>query len=202
MRSSIVLLLVLGLVLERSSIFSAEPEFPLTEDSKPHADIPHGELIKGSYTTKDGSVFPGTEREYTIYLPAKEGNADTVRTDHEAGKSAHAPGSPFMVFQDGVICDAPVVFDNLIAKKDIPPLIGIFIKPGVVPAANENALPRYNRSYEYDSVSDTYSRFLLEEFLPAIEAKHGLKLSTDPNDAAISGNSSGGIFGSIIDLWH
>lgn len=49
-----------------------------------------------------------------------------------------------MVFQDGVIYQAPVVFDNLIAKKDIPPLVGIFIKPVVVPAANENALPRFS----------------------------------------------------------
>ena len=29
----------------------------------------------------------------------------------------------FMVFQDGVIYQAPVVFDNLIAKKDIPLLV-------------------------------------------------------------------------------
>jgi len=106
-----------------------------------------------------------------------------------------------MVFQDGVIYQAPVVFDNLIAKKDIPPLIGLFIKPGVVPAANENALPRFNRSYEYDSVTDTYSQFLIEEFLPAIEAKQGVKLSTDPNHAAISGNSSGGIC-AFMAAWH
>jgi len=69
----------------------------------------------------------------------------------------------------------------------------MFIKPGVVPAANDQALPRLNRSYEYDSITPTYAQFLLDEFLPAIEAKHGFKLSTDPNHAAISGNSSGGI---------
>ncbi len=56
-----------------------------------------------------------------------------------------------MVFQDGVIYQAPVVFDNLIATKDIPPLVGIFIKPGTVFAANDNALPRFNHSYECDS---------------------------------------------------
>jgi len=89
----------------------------------------------------------------------------------------------------------------LIAKKDIPPLVGIFIKPGVVPAANENALPRFNRSYEYDSITPTYSQFLIDELLPAIEAKHRLKLSTDPNHAAISGNSSGGICAFMV-AWH
>ena len=55
-----------------------------------------------------------------------------------------------MIFQDGVIYQAPVVFDNLIATKDIPPLVGIFIKPGTVSAANDNALPRFNHSYEYN----------------------------------------------------
>ena len=179
--SVLLLVLVLG-----ESAFPAEPEFPLTEDSKPHADIPHGKLITETFRAKEGSVFPGTEREYTIYQPPGYDNSRP---------------SPFMIFQDGVIYNAPVVFDNLIAKKQIPPLIGIFIKPGVVPAANPNALPRYNRSYEYDSVTDTYSRFLLDEFLPALEAKHGIKLSTDPNDAAIAGNSSGGIC-AFMAAWH
>jgi len=164
----------------------AEPEFPLTADSKPQPDVPKGTMIKDSYTAKEGSVFPGTQREYQIYLPA----------GHDQSKPA-----AFMVFQDGVIYQAPVVFDNLIAKKDIPPLVGIFIKPGVVSAANDNALPRFNRSYEYDSITPTYSQFLIDEFLPAIEAKHGLKLSTDPNHAAISGNSSGGIC-AFMAAWH
>ncbi|MEN3943863.1 alpha/beta hydrolase-fold protein [Prosthecobacter sp. SYSU 5D2] len=145
-----------------------------------------GTLIKDSYTANEGSVFPGTGREYQIYLPA----------GFDKSRPAH-----FMVFQDGVIYKAPVVFDNLIAKKDIPPLVGIFIKPGVVPAANDNALPRFNRSYEYDSITDTYSTFLIDEFLPAIEKKHGLQLSRDPNHAAISGNSSGGICAFMV-AWH
>ncbi|HCN30154.1 MAG TPA: gluconolactonase [Verrucomicrobiales bacterium] len=169
-----------------ASAFAAEPEFPLTADSKPQEGVPKGTMIKGTHTASEGSVFPGTVRDYQIYLPA----------GFDKAKPA-----PFMVFQDGVIYQAPVVFDNLIAKKDIPPLVGIFIKPGVVPAANDNALPRFNRSYEYDSVTPTYSQFLIDEFLPAIEAKHGLKLSTDPNHAAIAGNSSGGIC-AFMAAWH
>jgi len=164
----------------------AQDDFPLTEESKPQPNVPKGHMLKGTYTAKDSSVFPGTEREYQIYLPA---NLDTSKP------------APFMVFQDGVIYNAPTVFDNLIAKKDLPPMIGIFIKPGVVPAANENALPRYNRSYEYDSVTDAYSRFLINEFLPAIVAKHRLNLSTDPNARGIAGNSSGGICAFMV-AWH
>jgi len=177
---------LLAILLLSLTAFTAEPEFPLTEDSKPQPNVPKGTLLKDSYSAKVGSVFPGTDREYQIYLPA--------------GFDKSKPAA-FMVFQDGVIYQAPVVFDNLISKKDIPPLVGIFIKPGVVPAASDKALPRFNRSYEYDSVTPTYSQFLLDEFLPAIQAKHGLKLSTDPNHAAISGNSSGGICAFMV-AWH
>jgi len=165
---------------------AAEPEFPLTADSKPQPGVAKGTMLKGSYTAREGSVFPGTLREYQLYLPA---GFDKTRP------------TPFMVFQDGVIYQAPVVFDNLIARKVIPPLVGVFIKPGALPAVNDNALPRFNRSYEYDSLTDTYSRFLIDEFLPALEAEHGLRFSTDPNHAAIAGNSSGGIC-AFMAAWH
>jgi gluconolactonase len=158
----------------------------LTEDSKVQDGVAKGTMVKSQYVAKEGSVFPGTEREYQLYLPA--------------GFDKTKP-TAFMVFQDGVIYQAPVVFDNLIAKGDIPPLVGVFIKPGVVPAANENALPRFNRSFEYDSVTPTYSRFLIEEFLPAVEAEHGITFSTYPNEAAIAGNSSGGICAFMV-AWH
>ncbi|CAN5900551.1 SMP-30/gluconolactonase/LRE family protein [soil metagenome] len=183
MRFSFLLPVLLGVAILAQA---AEENYPVHEDSQVHEGVPKGEMIKGNFTAKDNSVFPGTEREYQLYIPA--------------GLDKTKP-TPFMVFQDGIIYNAPVVFDNLIAKKEIPAMIGIFIKPGVVPAANPEALPRFNRSYEYDSVTDTYSRFLIDEFLPAITQKHGITLSTDPNDAGISGNSSGGICAFMV-AWH
>ncbi len=181
---SVFCMLVFGLC--GAQAIGQEPEFPLTEDSKPQAGVAKGTMMKDRYVAKEGSVFPGTEREYQLYFPA--------------GFDKSKP-TAFMVFQDGVIYQAPMVFDNLIAKGDIPPMVGVFIKPGVVPAANENALPRFNRSFEYDSVTPTYSQFLIEEFLPAVEAKHGITFSTNPNEAAIAGNSSGGICAFMV-AWH
>jgi hypothetical protein len=58
-----------------------------------------------------------------------------------------------------------------------------------------------NRSVEYDSVSDDYARFLLEEMLPHVAKTHGLNLSNDPNDRAIAGNSSGAI-GAFAAAWQ
>lgn len=182
MRSTFTLVLLCACHLT----LPAQDDYKPGPDSLPQPAVPSGEMLRGQYTAGEGSVFPGTEREYQVYLPA--------------GFDKTQP-APFMVFQDGVIYQAPTVFDNLIAKKHIPPLVGIFIKPGVLPAANDNALPRFNRSYEYDSVSDTYARFLIDEFLPAVEQRHGIRLSTDPNDTAIAGNSSGGICAFMV-AWH
>ena len=85
----------------------------------------------------------------------------------------------------------PIVFDNLIHKKDMPVTIGIFINPGVAPPLSDGALPRFNRSVEYDSVTDRYARFLLDEILPEVAKSYNLR--TDGNSRAIGGASSGAI---------
>ncbi len=103
-----------------------------------------------------------------------------------------------MVFQDGggMVTETggwrvPIVFDNLIHKGEMPVTIGVFIDPGVLPAASPDQQNRYNRSYEYDALGDRYARFLIEEILP--EVGRGHNLSKDPNDYGIAGSSSGGI---------
>jgi enterochelin esterase family protein len=85
----------------------------------------------------------------------------------------------------------PVVFDNLIAKKEMPVTIAVMVNPGSFKAAEKGQKDRSNRSFEYDSLGDTHARFLLEELLP--EALKGLNVTTDPAGRAICGNSSGGI---------
>ena len=142
---------------------------------------PKGEL--SPHTFADSKVFPGTTRNFTLYVPAQYD-----------GKTPAC----LWVNQDGVQFKAPDVFDALIASKEMPVTIGVFVSPGVVPAANPNALPRANRSLEYDGLGDAYARFLIEELLPAVEklkAKDGraIKLSRNPDDRAISGSSSGAI---------
>jgi len=85
----------------------------------------------------------------------------------------------------------PIVFDNLIHSGEMPVTIGLFVEPGVVPATDENALARYNRSFEYDAVDDRYVKFLLSEMLPLVEKDY--RISKLPDDWAICGSSSGGI---------
>src|SRR6185295_7317950 len=86
-----------------------------------------------------------------------------------------------MVFQDGgsyvnVKGDfrVPTVFDNLIHQKKMPVTIGIFLNPGSFPTEGKGK-PRSNRSFEYDTLSDQYARFLEKEILPEVEKKYVLR---------------------------
>jgi len=155
--------------------------YPLGSDSQQQIGVPIGKVEKYRFTTS--RIFPGTVRDYWVYVPAQ-----------------YDPAHPacVMIFQDGQGYEntngdwrVPIVFDNLIAKREMPVTIGIFVNPGVVPAANTNALPRFNRSLEYDGLGDHYARFLLEEILPEVGKKYNL--ATDGNSRAIAGLSSGAI---------
>jgi sugar lactone lactonase YvrE/poly(3-hydroxybutyrate) depolymerase len=141
---------------------------------------PKGEVLK--FTFDHSKIFPGTVRDYWVYVPAQ-----------------YTPDRPACVYvnQDGVQWQAPAVFDSLIAKKEMPVTIGVFVMHGRVKAADTNsALDRFNRSYEYDGLGDDYARFLLNELLPEVETKktadgRAIHLSDNGNDRAIGGSSSG-----------
>jgi gluconolactonase len=158
----------------------ATEEYPLGPDSQRQAGVPQGAVTHYTWTSR---IFPGTTRDYWVYVPAE-----------------YNPDKPacVMVFQDGEMfikedgrARVPIVFDNLIAKRQMPVTIGIFINPGVLKALSPDQQNRYNRSFEYDSLGDRYARFLLQEILPEV-AKH-YNLSTNPDDRAVGGLSSGGI---------
>ncbi len=156
--------------------------YPYPPESSPKADVPEGTLHPHRWT--DSKIFPNTERDLLIYLPAQYD-----------GKEPAA----LMVFQDGLRhadrnnsggLKAPTVFDNLIASGDMPVTIGIFINPGNFPDQPEGSKPR-NRSVEYDSLGPDYVTFLLEEIIPFAVKEHDLNLSDAPSQWAIAGGSSG-----------
>ena len=167
-----------------AAVWTQAEEYPLGPDSQFNPSVPHGTVTKHTFTATSTSLFPGTHRDYWIYVPRQ-----------------YSPTKPpcLMVFQDGggyVSTNgsfrAPIVFDNLIARGEMPVTVGVFINPGVLPSAQgTNALPRYNRSYEYDGLGDRYARFLAEEFLP--EVRKSIHFTDDPNGRAIAGASSGAI---------
>ncbi len=178
MRKNLAWLCIAGLMAGAMTSSSQAQDVVLTEDSKPQAGVPAGKIV-GPIEWKS-KIFPGTVRNYWLYIPAQYDPAKKtcVHVQQDGLRSAQG----WKLIQ---------VLDNLIHKKEIPPQIGIFIEPGVVPALSPDSESRYNRSYEYDAVGDRYARFLVEEILPAV--KKDYNISDDPNDRAIGGSSSGAI---------
>ena len=167
-----------------------DAQYVLGPDSQEKPNVPKGKVT--TYMMEDSKTFPGYGRQWALYIPAQYD-----------GKTPVA----LMVFQDGMgyvnakgSWRVPTVFDNLIATKQMPVTIGLFINPGFSPDKNNpngkdakgKPLGKSNRSFEYDSVTNQYVTFLLEEMLPLAERK-GVVISKDPLRRGIAGSSSGGI---------
>jgi enterochelin esterase-like enzyme len=167
-------------LLVAATILHSADDYKPGPDSQPQA-VPRGEIRQAKF--ESSRIFPGTTREYFVYVPKQ----------YDATKPAC-----LMVFFDGAgffradgQFRVPVVFDNLIARKEIPVTIAVGVNPGMFPSAEPGAKVRSNRSLEYDSLGDTNVRFLLEELLPVATA--GLNVTPDPAGRAVVGNSSGAI---------
>ena len=145
-------------------VYDAEPE------TKPLPGVPTGTLR--AMPRHVSALFNGAARDWWVYTPPG------LAPDEAAA---------LMVFQDGQGPKdwVPTVFDNLLARGEMPKTVAVFLPPGTLPDG------RSDRSFEYDTLSDRYARFLLEEILPIVAREQ--RLSTDPARRAICGVSSGGI---------
>jgi enterochelin esterase-like enzyme len=154
----------------------------LGPDSMVKEGVPRGAL--SSFVWDQSKVFPETTRNVSVYLPAGlDRSKPTAVMVFQDGHSYLNPKGDFRV---------PTVFDNLIHAGDLPQIIGIFIDPGHRGSSKpETPWRNNNRSFEYDTLSADYSRFLLEEILP--EVGKSARLTDDPEQRAICGASSGGI---------
>ncbi|HEY1190617.1 MAG TPA: alpha/beta hydrolase-fold protein [Gemmata sp.] len=158
-----------------------KPEWKPHPDAVAQEGVPKGTVVQ--MPAFESKIFPNTTRDWSVYVPAQ----------YKADKPA-----ALMVFQDGEGMKGdkgrwrvPVVFDNLIARGDMPPTIAVFVNPG-----HEKGKPRVqgrhsNRGFEYDGLGDRYARFLIEELIPEVRKKYAI--SDDPEMHAIGGSSSGAI---------
>ncbi|MHA3773283.1 SMP-30/gluconolactonase/LRE family protein [Verrucomicrobiota bacterium sgz303538] len=183
MRPLPVLACSIALLLATTPLPFAADDWKLHPDAAEQASVPKGTVTQ--MPPWESKIFPGTVRDWSIYVPAQ------FKPDGSAA---------VMIFQDGHDYvnakgnwRVPTVFDNLIAKGEMPPTVAIFINPGHDPSKGQPKSPwnGSNRSLEYDSLGDRYARFLLEEILPEVEKQY--PLSKDPEKRAICGASSGGI---------
>jgi gluconolactonase len=137
---------------------------------------PQGKVIEGVFD--QSHIYPGTTRKYAVYIPAE-----------------YNPATPACVYvgQDGLNRKFTSAMDDLIFNKQMPVTVGVFIQSGTLMPPSPDQARRANRCYEYDSLGDTYARFLVDEFLPYIAKTYNLNLSNKGNDRCIGGGSSGGI---------
>jgi hypothetical protein len=167
-------------------------DYPLTADSLVQAGIAQGRL-EGPFEFH-AKAFPGTVRRYWVYVP-----------------HGYDPAEPpnLLVFQDGQRATnpqgslrIPAVLDNLIARGDIPPTLGVFVTPGNLSERYPGDLGMSNpnhRAPEYDALNDTYVRMLTEELLPEVGKRW--RFAGDPARRALGGTSSGAI-AAWTAAWH
>jgi enterochelin esterase family protein len=170
----------------------AAADYALTADSLATPDIAHGKL-EGPFELHS-KIFAGTVRRYWVYVPA----------DYDPSKPPN-----LLVFQDGQRATNPEgalripnVLDKLIAKKDIPSTLGVFVTPGNLSSRYPDDLGMRNpdhRAAEYDSLSDAYTRMLTGELLPEVTKRW--HFTEDPKRRAIGGTSSGAIAAFTVG-WH
>src|SRR5690606_18671585 len=129
-------------------------DYQLTAESLERAPgVPRGRVEQFEF--RESRIFPETTRSVWVYIPAQ----------YDGSRPA-----ALMVFQDGqdYVSEtgqmrAPIVFDNLIHRGDMPVTIGVFVTPGHRGGPRPARGNANNRSFEYDSLGDAYVRFLLEE---------------------------------------
>ncbi|HZN56650.1 MAG TPA: alpha/beta hydrolase-fold protein, partial [Planctomycetota bacterium] len=169
----------------RGAANSNDAFYSLGPDSQPRPGVPQGRLTEAKILPS--TVFPGTQHTYWVYVPAQ-----------------YNPQRPaaLMVFNDGHAMlaepgdvQAPRVLDNLIFRREIPVMLGVFINPGRRPDQPEPSPKDWgdgntNRRDEYNPPNDQYARVVVEELLPALRTE--FNISPDPELHGIMGASSGG----------
>jgi enterochelin esterase family protein len=182
----IVLILASLIAANISTAAPTDDVYSLGPDSQLHSGVPRGKTI--GPLTFASQVFTNTTRNYWVYVPAQ-----------------YDPKQPacLMIFQDGQAFTGPsgdyripVVFDNLIYRREMPVTIGVFINPGHTPEQQESSATNWgdsinNRATEYNELNDHYANLILNELLPALDKDYNI--SKNPDDRAIAGASSGAI---------
>jgi S-formylglutathione hydrolase FrmB len=168
--------------------FKAAPEYTA------QAGVPKGTYFEFAVGVAS-TIYPKapTTRKIGVYVPAQ----------YVAGTPA-----PVMVFQDGTdfygfSTSIPTVLDNLIAKKAIPALVGVFAGNG----GGDNV--GSERGLEYDTVSGLYAKWVSSELLPLVEEQtktqipaQAVTFTKDPEGRGTMGGSSGGLAAFSMVWWH
>ncbi len=177
-------------------------------EASPQPGVPQGEVFEFTMSSADSKIYPGIAREPNTFGTVDPANPAKlmVTNSHPAPYTRHVavyvpkqyvPGTaaPFIVGADGPDRLLFTVLDNLIAQHRVPAMVAISIGNGSGDAQGSQ------RGLEYDTMSDTYAKFVEQEVLPLVEQKAKVKLTKDPDGRATMGGSSGGSC-ALIMAWY
>jgi gluconolactonase len=171
----------------------ADGSYPDAPEATSPPDAAKGHMLNFSFG--ESKIYPGTQRDVSVYVPS------AYTGDRPACLYVKLDGSTWASWNE------PAVFENLIAKHEMPVTIMVALTHGTIwkDKEKEEGL-RYDRTYEWDSTNDNLARFIESELLPAVEKQvtpdgKPIRISRDPNDRAIAGLSSGGI-GAFTAAWQ
>jgi enterochelin esterase-like enzyme len=184
-----------------SAVFAQTPAAPnwdehyhLGPDSHPQEGVPKGD-IKGPFTLPS-QAYPGTQHTYWVYVPKQyDPKVPAALMIYNDGQAYMNPEGDVRAFN---------VMDNLIYRREIPVMIGVFINPGRRPDQPEPNAKEWgdrttNRPQEYNALDDKYARVIGDELMPVLHKEYNI--SKDPDMHGIGGASSGAIAAFTV-AWH
>jgi enterochelin esterase-like enzyme len=165
----------------KPNIFSVVelPAAPSLELSTPDSAQPHG--VVGRFSKPLASKILGNERDIWVYKPP--------------GYNDAAERYPLLIFGASYINQIrlPVILDNLIAHRRVPPVVAIFV--GFPPSG-----PGQNLQDEESGGEKRFSDFIATELLPWVRER--VHVTTDPRRIVIGGASAGGHSAACVALDH
>jgi enterochelin esterase family protein len=185
---------------------SAHPPSP---DAVLQSAIPHGRVVSFTLESTASRYYPGIARtQGTFGTPDPHDSARlVVTTSHPAPYtrtvtvyipaqySAGTP-APLIVGADGPDTLLFTALDDLIASRQLPPIIAVSIANGGGDAQGSE------RGLEYDTMSGRYAEFVEREVLPQVESRFHVRLTHDPEARATMGGSSGAAAALFMAWFH
>lgn len=173
--------------------FTIGPDYANAPETQVRPNVPKGEIHEFTMDSRDSKIYKGIAKGKKGEVPYQRKVAVYVPSQYRPSKEV-----PFIVIQDGMGYRDVVskVLDNMIEQKRLPVMVAVFVNSGGGDAQGSQ------RGLEYDTVDDTYTKFIEKEVLPRIIEDFRIKFTSDPEGRATMGFSSGGAAAFTMAWFH
>ncbi|MEO5716121.1 MAG: alpha/beta hydrolase-fold protein [Luteolibacter sp.] len=169
------------------------PDYADAPETKVQEGVPQGRILEFTMDSKDSRIYKGIAKDQKGTVPYQRKVAVYVPSQYKPGDEV-----PFIVAQDGLGYRGvlPNVLNNMIHQKRLPVMVAVMINSGGGDSKGSQ------RGLEYDTVDDTYAKFIEKEVLPKISKDYKIRFTADPEGRATMGGSSGGAAAFTMAWFH